>query len=99
LAVALVAALAAAGVCLALDAWLAHRLRAALDGVRMPGPGEVVRLATLGRWECRALTGGLWWLPLAPQLARLPLAEGVTARPAAGVCAPSGLAPVDLVGP
>jgi len=98
------AALAVAGlgmalialVSLALDAILAARVRGVLSQappVTLAGP---VILGQLTRWECRALTGGMWFLPLSPQLARLPLPAGVVARPVRGRCDWKGLSPVIL---
>lgn len=99
LAVAGGAALLAAGVSLALDAVLAARLRAALAAAPPLVPGGTVTLRDLTRWECRALTGGLWMVPLKPQLARLPLPDGTVAIPARGGCGGAGLAPVVLTRP
>ena len=99
LAVAGGAALLAAGVSLALDAVLAARLRAALAAAPPLAPGGTVTLRDRGRWECRALTGGLWMVPLRPQLALLPLPDGTVAIPARGRCGGAGLAPVVLTLP
>jgi len=98
-AVALVAAVLAAGLSLTLDAVLAARLGATLAGQPMPANGGTITLRGLGRWECRALTGGLWMLPLRPRLDRLALPPGTRARPAGGTCRPHGPAPVILTRP
>jgi len=102
-----IAALAVAGaglvlmalVSLALDALLAARLRAALAGAGAPVAGLPVTLPHLTGWDCRALTGRMWYLPLAPALSRLPVPPGAVARPVRGRCAWSGFSPVTLTLP
>jgi hypothetical protein len=101
------AALAVAGVgvvliavlSLALDAVLAARLRAGLAQAPAVTPARPVTLPQLTRWECLALTGGMWVLPLAPQLSRLPLPPGVVASPDRGHCGGGGYSPVTLTIP
>jgi hypothetical protein len=101
------AALAVAGaglvlmalVSLALDALLAARLRAALAQSGAPVAGVPVTLPHLTGWECRALTGRMWYLPLAPALSHLPVPPGALARPVRGRCAWAGYSPVILTSP
>ena len=82
---------------LLLDTLLAWPLRARLAELRPVPAGQVVRLQWLGAWDCRALNGELWWLPILPQTRRLEFPHGLRVLPGQNPCGRRGYSTLQLI--